>query len=182
MAAPHRQKTESARQNWRTPLALFLGIQEQFGTPFVLDAAASDDNSLCALWYDGSSEWADGTLAPWEDGTWCNPPFDRTADFILKAIAEAQRGVRSCVLLTASTENKYWLPAIESPNTHAIIFLTGRVPFIHPTTGKPVSGNPAGSALMFFGPASTGAVVKWIRRDDLIALGKKILDSHETAA
>ncbi len=155
---PHR--TQSKRQDWRTPLYLFNAcdyIMGQHGIePFSLDAAADFTNSLCPRYWDGLTDDADGLLRSWHKSTWCNPPFDKVIAFVDKAIAEAEKGNNSMLCVTSSTENKFFRTAVTSPFCRQVIFLTGRVPFLDPITGKPVSGNPAGTALLRFGPSPLG--------------------------
>jgi phage N-6-adenine-methyltransferase len=179
---PHR--TKSKRQNWRTPPDIFHGIRYflQCGK-FQLDAAADAENALAPRHYDGATPETDALKQPWAKWTWCNPPFDQTAAFIEKAIEEASCGNTTVMLLTASTENAYWQPALRSPYLAALVFITGRLAFIDPLTREPVKGNPAGSAIMVFRPTTTAVPVrrmyKWVHRDQLKEWGKSLLSAEK---
>ena len=144
MTQPHRRS--SSRQNWRTPPFVFQWAQSYQGRLFNLDAAADAENALCEKFFtDGD---LNGLNQPWTESTWCNPPFNRTAEFIDKAIHEAEMGVSSCLLVTSATETKWYRRAVEAPGRMVVI--TGRLQFIHPEGGKPVGGNTVGSTLLFF--------------------------------
>jgi len=172
---PHRKK--SKRQNWRTPPDIFHGIRAMLGHPvFKLDVAADEHNALAPHHYDGLTPETDALKNIWSSVNWCNPPFDRTADFILKAIEEASCGNATVMLLTASTENAYWMPAIRSQFLTQVFFVTGRIAFIDPGTGEPVKGNPAGSVVFVFEPpCGLNRTYKWVHRDALKASGESIM-------
>lgn len=182
MSEPHRKA--SKRQNWRTPKWLFYGIQDWYGARFQLDAAADANNALCDMYYDGTPG-RDALKMDWLLYNWCNPPFDRTAEFIKKALTEAEKGSRTVMLLTASTENKYWLPMLRSGPRNAVEFITGRIPFIDPDTLKPVTNNVTGSALFVINPPSrtdqrsaSTPQVYWTHRDEFKRRGLAYMEKH----
>lgn len=97
----------SARQDWGTPDALFAAVDREFG--FVLDAAATAENSKCAQYL---SEAEDGLTQDWsryEGAVWLNPPYGRAVgDWVRKACEESRRGVAVVVLTFARTDTKWW--------------------------------------------------------------------------
>lgn len=52
----------------------------------------------------------DGLVLPWADRTFCNPPFANLADWLEKAIHEAQAGFQIAVLCPVRTKTAYWWP------------------------------------------------------------------------
>ncbi|GAH11037.1 unnamed protein product, partial [marine sediment metagenome] len=76
-----------------------------------LDAAASDDNALCDLYY---TKEDDGAVQDWEGFTvYCNPPFDAKSlqAFTQKAIREVSNGVLTALHVPAKTDQPWfhWL-------------------------------------------------------------------------
>lgn len=108
----------SDRMDWRTPLALFQLLDDEFD--FDMDVSAREDNRMpCMLYccppdYDppyGSLPWAwDGLAADWRRFVcWMNPPYGRQ---IGKWTAKAKRaaGVGATVvgLVPARTDTRWW--------------------------------------------------------------------------
>ena len=84
-----------SRQDWRTPPWLFKLLNEKFGF-FMLDAAATGDNSLCNVFLDKEF---DGLVQNWMDPTFCNPPFKNFGHWMEKAWLEwSERKVRSVLV------------------------------------------------------------------------------------
>lgn len=52
---------------WETPQKLFNELNEEFG--FVIDVAATANNSKCAIFLE------DGLAENWDSPAFCNPPF-----------------------------------------------------------------------------------------------------------
>jgi phage N-6-adenine-methyltransferase len=103
------------RQDWRTPAWLFRALDRIYG-PFVLDAAATAETSLCPCYC------GDGLEEPWENPTYANPPYGKerggVGAWVAKAEAEAARGVRSVMLVdgivasTAWFRTRVWAPFV----------------------------------------------------------------------
>lgn len=139
-----------ARQTWRTPLKLFLGLTARYG--FELDAAADASNFKCAPWLGEEDDapncrWAiDGVPAR----TWWNPPFSSAERWARAARRERQLGSLSVGLVCASLNALWWvdkaLPYCE--------FWTfrGRVQYVPPPGITNRSGNDRDSILMVFDP------------------------------
>ena len=130
-----------ANDEWQTPLELFNKLDKEFD--FWLDACCSCGNCLCPegiFSEDDNSlylNWAEEQLG----SIWMNPPYSRgnIDQFCQKAYEESQKGCTVVGLLplrSASWFHKYVMKA------HEIRFLTRRIKFIDPDTGKPSIGSP----------------------------------------
>ena len=76
------------RDDWTTPLDLFDELEAEFGF-FDLDAAASDENARCELYY---TEADDGLAQEWFGQVFVNPPYGRViSEWVEKAIREWTR-------------------------------------------------------------------------------------------
>jgi hypothetical protein len=88
--------TVASDQARRTPPWLYQAVCQLLGVAACeLDAFASAENSLCRLYY---NEELDGLKGAWLDPTFANPPFKLMTKVVDKALAEAQRGVRSVLI------------------------------------------------------------------------------------
>lgn len=130
------------KDNWQTPRDLFNKLNNEF--VFDLDVAATSENKLCTTYC------IDGLTADWSELQsyftyypicWMNPPYSRgnIDKFVKKAYEESQKGCTVVGLLplrSASWFHKYVMKAYE------IRFLTRRVKFIDPETGKQTKGSP----------------------------------------
>ena len=132
-----------AKDDWETPDYLLKYASDLFG-PFVLDAAASDDNAKCSMWY---TEEIDGLKAPWVHKTWCNPPYKYKVAWIHKATEEMYNGVSSCLLLPAYTDVKIFHTHLWERPGVTVHFLPGRVKFIKAGITNTA---PFGSMLCYF--------------------------------
>lgn len=133
-----------ANDEWQTPKELFNKLNDEFH--FKYDVACTLKNTLCdySFWnpnfnnslnYDWYSYFKDKPC-------WMNPPYSRgnIDKFVKKAYEESQKGCTVVGLLplrcSALWFHKYVMKA------HEIRFLTRRVKFIDPETGKPSKGSP----------------------------------------
>lgn len=150
-------KTPASERNlWKTPQAVFDLLNKRYG-PFTLDAAADETNHKCDLWFGPGGLAVDALSVGWDyDGqreqwrVFCNPPYDKTAEFIEKAWEEVDLGhVLSVTLLVPATPDVKWFhrwcwqDGKPRPNT-IVDFYNGRIRFERPdgTPGKaPRSGN-----------------------------------------
>lgn len=105
----------------RGQLVLFSHKSDEYGTPrelfdrlndkfhFTLDAAASNDNKLCDLWY---SKESSALTANWDEDTsgiiWCNPPYSMCKEFVKKAYEEWKGGCKIVMLLPARTDTRWF--------------------------------------------------------------------------
>ncbi len=143
------------RNNWRTPAEVFDYANRRYG-PFTLDAAASHDNALCRRYFTAED---DGLAQSWEgEVVWLNCPYGQAVVngkkvrsaipyWVAKAAAEAERGVRTCMLLPAWTDRQWFHEhCLGKPNV-IVEYLPGRVRFV----GAP-QGAPWGSMFVVFLP------------------------------
>ena len=127
----------SDRDNWTTPQWLFDACYWLYG--FRLDAAASEENALCEAWYDVESN---GLINPWDDRTWCNCPYGRTATpaWVKKASDEATLRISSVLLLPARTDTRWFHSWIYGREDVSFRFIQGRLKFGHAKSGAPFPG------------------------------------------
>ena len=123
MQEPSKSTPEKRKNDWGTPDALFGLINTHFG-PFELDAAASEENTKCALFY---SEEDDGLAHPWHGNVWVNPPFSGVGAWVQKAYNEAAIGRASVTMLIgARPDTQYWWDYVRHGE---VIFIKGRITF-----------------------------------------------------
>ena len=101
---PNRAKSEEHG----TPPEIFNPLNDEF--KFVLDAAATPENSLCKNYY---TKEQDGTKQPWYifgGSVWVNPPHNATdlSAFTHKALNEALYGVTTVMLMPAKTDQEWF--------------------------------------------------------------------------
>lgn len=131
--------SSEAKQGWATPQWLYDALRARF--TFVLDAAADAENTKCIMFYD---EKANGLMRPWLDATFCNPPWGDIGPWVTKAGFEANRGVRSVLLLPQLGLTTSWYKAARARCVTEI--LSPRIAYVGP--GSAPSG---GSMLLLFG-------------------------------
>ncbi|EOG5484671.1 phage N-6-adenine-methyltransferase [Enterobacter hormaechei] len=170
------------RDLWRTPPALFASLDAEFC--FQLDAAAAPLNALCRKFITAEQNtletpWADYMSIP--GYIWLNPPYSDIMPFIKKAAAESANQIGTVMLVPADTSVGWFKEAIQTASE--VRFITaGRLAFINPVTGKPVSGNNKGSMLIIWRPyPRTQCHFATVGRDELMAFGAKLLARREAA-
>ncbi len=170
------------RDLWRTPPALFASLDAEFC--FQLDAAAAAHNALCRKFITAEqntleTSWADYLSIP--GYVWLNPPYSDITQFVKKAAAESINQIGTVMLVPADTSVGWFKEAIQTASE--VRFITaGRLAFINPVTGKPVSGNNKGSMLIIWRPyPRTHCHFATVDRDELMAFGAKLLARREAA-
>lgn len=170
------------RDLWRTPPALFAALDAEFC--FQLDAAAAPHNALCRRFITAEQNtletpWADYLSIP--GYVWLNPPYSDITPFVKKAAAESANQIGAVMLVPADTSVGWFKEAIQTASE--VRFITaGRLAFINPVTGKPVSGNNKGSMLIIWRPyPRTHCHFATVDRDELMAFGAKLLARREAA-
>jgi DNA (cytosine-5)-methyltransferase 1 len=166
----------------RTPPALFASLNAEFC--FQLDAAAAPHNALCRKFITAEQNtletpWADYLNVP--GYVWLNPPYSDITPFVKKAAAESINQIGTVMLVPADTSVGWFKEAINTASE--VRFITaGRLAFINPVTGKPVSGNNKGSMLIIWRPyPRTHCHFATVDRDELMAFGAKLLARREAA-
>lgn len=170
------------RDLWRTPPALFSSLNAEFC--FQLDAAAAPHNALCRKFITAEQNtletpWADYLNVP--GYVWLNPPYSDIMPFVKKAATESANQIGTVMLVPADTSVGWFKEAIQTASE--VRFITaGRLAFINPVTGKPVSGNNKGSMLIIWRPyPRTHCHFATVDRDELMAFGAKLLARREAA-
>lgn len=170
------------RDLWRTPPALFASLDAEFC--FQLDAAAAPHNALCRKFITAEQNtletpWADYLSIP--GYVWLNPPYSDITPFVKKSAAESVNQIGTVMLVPADTSVGWFKEAIQTASE--VRFITaGRLAFINPVTGKPVSGNNKGSMLIIWRPyPRTHCHFATVDRDELMAFGAKLLARREAA-
>ncbi|ELP5719768.1 phage N-6-adenine-methyltransferase [Enterobacter asburiae] len=170
------------RDLWRTPPALFASLDAEFC--FQLDAAAAPHNALCRKFITAEQNtlempWADYLSIP--GYVWLNPPYSDITPFVKKASAESINQIGTVMLVPADTSVGWFKEAIQTASEVRLI-TAGRLAFINPVTGKPVSGNNKGSMLIIWRPyPRTHCHFATVDRDELMAFGAKLLARREAA-
>lgn len=170
------------RDLWRTPPALFASLDAEFC--FQLDAAAAPHNALCRKFITAEQNTLE---TPWSDYlsipgyVWLNPPYSNITPFVKKAAAESDNQIGTVMLVPADTSVGWFKEAIQTASE--VRFITaGRLAFINPVTGKPVSGNNKGSMLIIWRPyPRTHCHFATVDRNVLMAFGAKLLARREAA-
>ncbi|HAS1184546.1 TPA: phage N-6-adenine-methyltransferase [Enterobacter cloacae] len=170
------------RDLWRTPPALFAALDAEFC--FQLDAAASPHNTLCRKFITAEQNTLE---TPWDDYlnvpgyVWMNPPYSDITPFVKKAAAESANQIGTVMLVPADTSVGWFKEAIHTASE--VRFITaGRLAFINPVTGKPVSGNNKGSLLLIWKPyPRTHCEFTTVDRDTLMVYGNSRLARREAA-
>ncbi|WP_418250201.1 phage N-6-adenine-methyltransferase [Enterobacter hormaechei] len=170
------------RDLWRTPPALFAALDAEFC--FQLDAAAAPYNALCRKFITAEQNtletpWADYLNVP--GYVWLNPPYSDITPFVKKAATESANQIGTVMLVPADTSVGWFKEAIQTASE--VRFITaGRLAFINPVTGKPVSGNNKGSMLIIWRPyPRTHCHFATVGRDELMAFGAKLIARREAA-
>ena len=123
------QKPGKSKQDYCTPLEFIKAVEHRLHAKFVIDLAASKENTVADIFYTE----ADDSLTPdlkWDWGGWAflNPPYADIAPWVFKAAVEARLGAHIAMLVPASVGANWWRDYVE-PNAYQV-FLNGRLCFI----------------------------------------------------
>lgn len=176
-------KTPIEQRNlWQTPIPMFVALDAEFC--LTLDAAASADNALCNRYI---TEEQNTLETPWADYlsipgyVWLNPPYSDIGPFVQKAAAESKNQIGTVMLVPADTSVGWFREAIETASEVRFI-VGGRLAFINPVSGKPVSGNNKGSMLIIWHPyPRTHCQFTTVERDALLNFGARLIAKREAA-
>lgn len=170
------------RDLWRTPPALFACLNAEFC--FQLDAAAAAHNALCRKFITAEQNTLKTPRADYlsiQGYVWLNPPYSDITPFVKKAAAESANQIGTVMLVPADTSVGWFKEAIQTASE--VRFITaGRLAFINPVTGKPVSGNNKGSMLIIWHPyPRTHCHFSTVERDSLMNFGARLIAKREAA-
>ena len=166
MNTEHKSNTpEEVKDLYQTPPELYNTLNSEFN--FILDVAATKDNTLAPLYYDES---LDALSRSWGNTVcWCNPPYSNIMPWVKKA-AEESRCNATVVMLVPSDTSVKWFKEAWSTATE-MRFISGRISFISSVTGLPVKGNNKGSVLIIWRPGQrylSSSMVNLVLREDLV--------------
>lgn len=170
------------RDLWRTPPSLFAALDAEFC--FQLDAAAAPHNALCRKFITQEQNTLE---TPWSDYltipgyAWMNPPYSDITPFVKKAAEESINQIGTVMLVPSDTSVGWFKEALQTASEVRLI-TSGRLAFINPVTGKPVSGNNKGSMLIIWHPyPRTHCEFTTVDRDVLIEFGARLITRREAA-
>jgi phage N-6-adenine-methyltransferase len=150
-----RNNVSTDKNEWCTPPELFKRLDEEFD--FDLDAAATNENTLCTYWFTKEMhtfdiDWSKHLLHVPNISIFLNPPYGRGVieAFVRKAYIESTQGATVVCLLPFSGARwfrDYCLHADE-------IRILGRVKYIgHDNDGNLVKNSPTfDSCIVIFRP------------------------------
>lgn len=157
---------DSLKDEWRTPVEVFSFAEAVLGNIY-FDTACTDENKLAmpiwkAAFNDGHTD--DALACEWRGIVWCNPPYSDIDPWVEKAIS-SRLAITAILIPSPNGEERYNRIIA---NSHEIAII-GRLSFISPVTGNPVSGNTRGSSLFIINGYARGSrsVVErdWIMRE-----------------
>ena len=170
------------RDLWLTPPSLFAALDAEFC--FQLDAAAAPHNALCRKFITQEQNTLE---TPWSDYltipgyAWMNPPYSDITPFVKKAAAESINQIGTVMLVPSDTSVGWFKEALQTASEVRLI-TSGRLAFINPVTGKPVSGNNKGSMLIIWHPyPRTHCEFTTVDRDVLMEFGARLITRREAA-
>lgn len=173
-----------SRDSWATPMPVYLALDVEFD--FKADICASDHNAKHPLYLTQQ----DDALANWEvnlsgfvepgDYVWCNCPYSGIAPWIALANQLKQQGIGTVMLVMADSSVAWYAAALELCSEVREV-IRGRIAFLNPETGQPVSGNSKGSLLLIFDPYGRQSPPRrtYIERDQLLADGYALMSQPE---
>jgi phage N-6-adenine-methyltransferase len=156
-----KQKPGRSKQDYGTPPDLIEAIRREFGITFILDVAASPENTKAPAFI---SKEQDGLKTPWSaDGwNWCNPEFAAITPWVRRAFQ--QHNFWSTVLLVPAAVGSNWWASWVHEKAH-VVFLNGRVKFV-----GCADYYPKDCALLFYGAGVVKGYDVWRWRDALKAV------------
>ena len=127
---------------WATPQWLFDDLNKVHG--FTLDPASTDENCKCPSHFTLED---DGLTKDWSGETvFINPPYSKCFDWVKKAHTEAQKGVKTVMLLPARVDSRWFYEFCFDPFVcKSITFIRGRLKF-----GGSKNSAPFPSAIIIF--------------------------------
>ncbi|HDV7159087.1 TPA: phage N-6-adenine-methyltransferase [Yersinia enterocolitica] len=175
---------------WRTPDALFWGINAMFG-PLVLDLFSDGENAKTPAYYTAednalTQDWA-AKLIELNGAAFANPPYSTAKKHegqyitgmrhIMAYTSEMrQRGGRYVYLTKAATSEVWWPEEADH-----IAFIRGRIGFEVPAWFRPEDSTQVacnagfGAAIAIFDKEWRGPAISYITREQLLATGEAFL-------
>ncbi len=152
---------------WRTPPEVFAQLDAELH--FGLDAAAAGDDALC---WPCLTPDDDALTASWRQcchpdrqAAFCNPPYSKAGGRGRGLLAWAEAAVRArdeglvVALLVPPAPSTAYHKLLKAEAVELRHF-PRRLAFLHPDTGRPVSGNRGESMVALLRPGSRGPAVE----------------------
>lgn len=143
-------QTVGKTTEWRTPMALFQKLNQEFH--FTLDPASTAENALCEKYYTAQE---DGLIQSWAgERVFCNPPYGKIAiaNWVQKAYAESEKAEVIVMLIPSRTDSKWFHDYVLGKAE--IRFIRGRLKF-----GGAEYNAPFANMLVIWRPKTAGYIV-----------------------
>jgi len=124
------QKPGRSRQDYATPPEFIAAVKQRLGIEsFVIDLAASADNTKAPLYFDEENDSLaqDWTTYAWDEWCWLNPPFANIAPWAEKCKEAAIAGVRIAFLVPAAVGSNWFRDYVDG--WAHVLMLNGRISF-----------------------------------------------------
>ena len=183
-------KLKEIGDQWRTPDALFWGINAMFG-PLVLDLFSDGENSKCPVFYTVEDnalkqDWSE-RLKELNGAAFGNPPYSRASQHEGQQITGMSHimnhtfkmrelGGRYVFLIKAATSETWWPEGADH-----VSFIRGRIGFDAPFWFKPADEKQIPTGALFAGAVAVfdkkwrGPAFNYIDREVLLAQGEAFL-------
>lgn len=170
-----------SRDSWATPMPVYLAMDSEFD--FAADLCASKGNAKHPLYLTEEDDALNpDTICrlveqiPAGNYVWCNCPYSQIGPWVELCITLQERGIGTVLLVMADSSVGWYARALEHCNEVREV-IKGRLAFINPETGKPVSGNSKGSIFLIFDPFGRQQLPRrtYVARDELLATGHYLM-------
>lgn len=190
-------KLKEVGDQWRTPDALFWGINAMFG-PLVLDLFTDGENSKCPAFYTVednalTQDWS-ARLGELNGAAFGNPPYSRASQhqgqqvtgmshIMNHTFKMRELGGRYVFLIKAATSETWW-----PEDADHVSFIRGRIGFDLPEWFVPADEKQVPSGAFFAGAVAVfdkkwrGPAFNYIDREELLAQGEAFLFQIRTMA
>jgi len=190
-------KLKEVGDQWRTPDALFWGINAMFG-PLVLDLFTDGENSKCPAFYTVEDnalthDWS-ARLGELNGAAFGNPPYSRASQhqgqqvtgmshIMNHTFKMRELGGRYVFLIKAATSETWW-----PEDADHVSFIRGRIGFDLPEWFVPADEKQVPSGAFFAGAVAVfdkkwrGPAFNYIDREELLAQGEAFLFQIRTMA
>jgi phage N-6-adenine-methyltransferase len=190
-------KLKEVGDQWRTPDALFWGINAMFG-PLVLDLFTDGENSKCPAFYTVEDnalthDWS-ARLSELHGAAFGNPPYSRASQhegqhvtgmshIMNHTFKMRELGGRYVFLIKAATSETWW-----PEDADHVSFIRGRIGFDLPEWFVPADEKQVPSGAFFAGAVAVfdkkwrGPAFNYIDREELLAQGEAFLFQIRTLA
>ncbi|MDE9467545.1 phage N-6-adenine-methyltransferase [Xenorhabdus bovienii] len=160
------------RDLWQTPRPLFTALNLEFD--FYLDAAASDNNTLCTHYL---TERDNALECDWVSygSIFCNPPYSNITPWIKKAAIECRKQCQSIVMLVPNDTSVGWFKLARESVDEVRLITGGRIQFV-PVEQRKKNSNTKGSMLLIWRPFITPRkTITTVDKDYLFDIGNEQL-------